>query len=112
MNNSSLPKSDSSKSNDKPESDPSVLEVSGILKVDGDKAFITLTPKTKPLLVVEGVLKFDSGDMLVVKPRKYWILEADARLVKIYNPAIAKSKEKRRELKGKWVRVTIEVIEK
>ena len=84
--------------------------VKGVLTVDSDgRIYLDLAPESKPLLVVEGLIRFDSGDLVITNRRRYWIINAEAKLAKLYNVNLPK--DVKRKIKGKKARVILEVVE-
>ena len=85
------------------------LIVEGTVTRDKDVIHIELTPKAKVLLVVEGLVRFDSGDLIITNKRRFWIIDSEAKVVKFYSVNLPKSVKRR--IKGKKARVVLQVIE-
>ena len=83
--------------------------VEGVVTRDEDVIHIELTPKAKVLLVVEGLVRFDSGDLIITNKRRFWIIDSEAKVVKFYSVNLPKSVKRR--IKGKKARVVLQVIE-
>ena len=83
-----------------------LYKVEGILEFNENGISVNLTPKGSPFMVIEGIAKEDSGDIVIVNARRYWVIDYHAKLLKIYNV----KKDQRLKMKNKRVRVIIELI--